>query len=112
MPDVEELSERALRHRAEQLATLTQHESFRALQAEAVKKEKRMLDSIMQRLMSGESLESLARQIDLDRGFINGMCYLTQAVPAGAARKLREADSRIENTEPEVDFWSYGEDES
>lgn len=73
-------------------------------------KQRRMMDALLQRLLSAEPIHDLSRQADLDRGFINGMNYLTIAVPTGAVRMLARADTRAEmGDEPDVDFWSYEE---
>lgn len=105
-------SEKALRHRAELLSSLPRAEAFQALADESRRKEQRMIESLMQRLLHGESLDSMQRQIDYDRGFIDGMKYLASAVPAGAESRLQRSDlASYEAEQPEEDYWNYGQPE-
>jgi hypothetical protein len=104
VPDGE--SARAIRHRAELLATLPKVEAFAALTQECERKERRMTEALMQRLLSGESLDVLQRQIDYDRGWIDAMRYITHAIPAGAERMLERQTQSLNESEPEEDFWS------
>lgn len=105
----EKLSERALRHRAEQLASLLQIDAFQALIRSANEKADRMRNALFSQVMLGVSLESNQRQIDYDRGFIDGMKYISERVPAAALSKLERnefgEEPETENTE---DRWSYG----
>lgn len=75
----------------------------------AESKERRIGEALFQRLMSTEPVETLAQQANLNRGFINGMRYLTVAVPTGAVHMLARADAQAPGNEPPVDFWSYEE---
>lgn len=104
-----EESTKALRHRAEQLSLLAGVEAFRVLITETGKKKSRMVEALMQRVLAGESLESIQRQVDYDRGWIDGMKYAVEGIPSGAARKLQQLDQGVDEPEPEQDIWSYDE---
>lgn len=106
-----EESRRKLRHRAEQLALLAGVEAFKTLVAETERKSERMIEVFTKRLLSGESLESMQRQIDYDRGFMDGMRCAVKEIPSGAARTLQRLDQGVEDPEPEQDFWSYEQSE-
>ena len=78
---------RILRRHAVLLAALSNTPAFRFLQGELEKKRGRMTQSLTARIMGGESLPNLQRQIDYDRGFVDGMLYPAQIV-AGAVNTV------------------------
>ena len=51
-----------------------------------------MKETLTARMMSGESLDTLQRQIDYDRGFVEGMAY-PKAIVEGAVRKTQEIEA-------------------
>lgn len=98
--------ERILLHAAETLTRLGRLDEFSFLLGEIEKKRVRMADSLAARLMSGEDVTVLQRQIDYDRGFITGMLYPFEVVK-GATERLKSFDEQ--NKEPEADMtdeWS------
>ena len=98
-----DLNARALRHRAEQLASLKKVEAFQFLAGEVQKKRGRMAEQLAAMILNGTE-EVPQRQVDWNRGFIAGMLYVTENVISGAERKL-EKDSEPED-ELEEDNWS------
>lgn len=105
-----DLSKRALRHRAELLASPPNIEAFQALGDECEKKKRRMVEELMSRVMRGESLDVMQHQVDYDRGWIDAMRYIVTAIPAGANRMLLRQLEQGSEAEAETDFWSYEED--
>jgi hypothetical protein len=107
-PEVD--SERALLHAAETIARLGNLSEFEFLHHEVEEKQERMKAALSSRMMSGESVATLQRQVDYDRGFVDGMLYPFKVV-RGAADKLRQLDEERESSEPEetTDMWrNYG----
>lgn len=102
-----EESERAYRHRTELVASLRGIEAFSMLGKVAQKKEEGIRKFWTARIERGEDLVALQRQFDYDRGWIDAMKYLTELVPAGAARTLATLDRGEEPDEPEEDYWNY-----
>ncbi len=72
------------------------------LQAEFEKKKNRMVEALVQRLLGGEDIVALQRQIDYDRGFIDGMNY-PERIIAGAEAKMAEVGRESEPDDEEVD---------
>lgn len=87
---------RALRHRAELFARLAAFEPFLELLKELGRKEIRMREMLVQRLLSGEAADQ--RQVDYDRGFVDGMKYAAQVVKA-AENTLIKADAAADAAE-------------
>lgn len=106
----ERAKERALRRTAEQLATLAKVGSFQYLVKELEKKAEQMKATLVALMMNGEDFKRLQRQSDYERGYIDGMKYVS-AVVAGAENKLRQLDQGEEPDEPEEDRWSYDDTE-
>lgn len=101
-------AERRVLHAAETLSRLGHLDEFAFLRAEIEKKRERMADTLASRLMSGEDMVSLQRQVDYDRGFIHGINYPFEVVK-GAMERLRKSDTENEEPEEETDEWSrYG----
>jgi hypothetical protein len=102
--------ERVLLHAAETISRLGRLEEFEFLRHEIVEKQDRMRQALAARVMGGESIEALQRQVDYDRGFVDGMMYPFKVV-RGATQKLAELDESRESSEPEEteDMWkNYG----
>lgn len=100
--------ERVLRHAAETISRLANLEEFAFLRSAVEDKQRRMQESLSSRLMGGEALESLQRQSDYDRGFVQGMLYPFTVV-ASATQRLVEWDSKADEPEEVTDMWSrYG----
>lgn len=95
-----QMTARALRHRAEQFAQLASFEPYKELLLELGRKEKRMRDLLLGRLMAGEEINQ--RQLDYDRGFVDGMKYVP-TVTAAAERTLERADEAADASESEPD---------
>lgn len=104
-----EESEKALRHRAEQLNTLAAVEAFAVLRAECAKTAERIGTQLKDLLLLPGPQEHVnQRQVDYNRGFVAGMKYATTDVPSGAARTLQRLEQGAkEPPEPEEDYWSY-----
>lgn len=99
-------TEKALRHRAELLASLKRVEAFLFLAGEAEKKGVAMRELVAQRVMSGEPLDVLQRQTDYDRGFVAGMRYITRDVIEGAERTAKKLEQAGADDKPEEkDIW-------
>lgn len=99
-------SPRALRHRAERLVTLARLDTFGLLAEEAAKKEDRMREDLVSRLHDPEAdIEMLKKQAEYNRGFSDGMRYVTEGVPGGAAKVLAQRESE-EEVETVVDRWA------
>jgi len=102
--------ERVLLHAAETISRLGNLDEFEFLRREVEMKQERMKTTLSGRIMSGESIESLQRQVDYDRGFVDGMLYPFSVV-RNAALKLAELDEQREASEPEEaeNMWrNYG----
>lgn len=95
-----QVTARALRHRAELFARLSAFEPFQELLNELGRKERRMRDMLLGRAMSGEAIDQ--RQVDYDRGFVDGMKYV-HAVTTAAERTLERADAEADAAESEPD---------
>jgi len=104
-----EESERALRHRTEQLALLAEVEAFKVLKAQCEKRAEDMSEQLLKWLLAPGPTEPLnQRLIDYNRGIIMGMKYATTDVPSEAARRLQRFEQGArQETEPEEDYWSY-----
>lgn len=104
-----EESQKALRHRAEQLNTLASVEAFKVLRAECEKTAERIAEGLKTLLLlPGPQDPVNQRQIDYNRGYIAGMKHATTDVPSGAARTLQRSEQGNEDeSEPEEDYWSY-----
>lgn len=102
---------RALRHRAEQLSLLAGVEAFRLLGVECEKTAGRIAEQLKNLLLAPGPTDPVdQRIIDYNRGYIAGMRYATTGVPSGAARTLQRLEQNVEDdSEPEEDFWSYGQ---
>lgn len=100
-----EQSERALRHAAEQLASLKRLEPWQFLKDTIAKKRVRMAEMVAQRILGDPNFtaELAQRQIDHDRGYVAGMKYVFDVVD-GAERTLSGARSSKPD-EAEEDFW-------
>jgi hypothetical protein len=100
--------QRVLRRHALLLSALTNTPAFVFLYGEIEKKQVRMSQTLTARLLGGEALDTLQRQIDYDRGFIDGMLYPRQVVEA-ALRTVAGAREEAEEPEEAVsDGWSRG----
>jgi hypothetical protein len=99
-------AQRVLRRAAERLAGLQKHPSFTLLTEKIEEKRVRMRDSLTARLMGGEPTQLLQRQIDYDRGFIDGALY-GKAIVDNAVRDLEEweAGEAVTETEEGTDGW-------
>jgi hypothetical protein len=102
-------SERALRHGAQQLVDLLKVPGFHFLQGEVEKKAERMMAELSARLMGGEEMVTLQRDVDRARGFIAGMRYVAVEVPKGATRTLERLEQEPETESEPKDGWSYGD---
>jgi hypothetical protein len=101
--------QRALRHRAQQLASLGQLPAFQVLRNEMEKQMDRLRDRLHAVLLSEDlPVAAMQRQADYNRGYADGMRYIAIAVIAGAMRKLEQPEVGPE-TEGEEDYWSYGQ---
>lgn len=96
-PDVE----RILQHRAELYIEMSKTPAFTEFVAEMERKEARLKDEIYSQVWGADPVNQ--REVDIRRGFIEGMRYL-QTVIAAAERKLNrlDADASAES-EPEND---------
>lgn len=99
---------RILRRHAVLLAALARTPAFTFLFDEVEKKRGRIKAAITSRLMGGEGMDTLQRQIDYDRGFIDGMAYPRQVVE-GAVKTVegieREEVETTTGEERSEDGW-------
>jgi hypothetical protein len=90
--------ERALRHRAELFASLEGQDAFAELLKELERKQERMVRTLVDGAMRGVEINQ--RQVDYDRGFVDGMKYIRQVVKA-ASNTLSKADAEASVSEPD-----------
>lgn len=91
-------AQRAIRHRAEVLVDLAKTDAFQLMQRELKLKSERMHKDFAAGLLIGEALDQ--RQIDYDRGFIEGLAYIDQMI-RGAEQVLARLDREQEKDQPE-----------
>jgi hypothetical protein len=101
---VTEESERVLRQRAEQIANLARLPAFNVLIEETEKRRIRDRQLLSRMLDADTPAVALQRQADYNRGFSEGMRYVTIQMPDGAARRLERAEMKEPESE-EVDYW-------
>lgn len=102
------LSQRALQHRAEMLVEMSKTDAFQALQRELEARKARMHAAFSARLMIGDEVDQ--RQVDYDRGFIDGLGYIDKMLE-GATNLLKRLDREADGeptSEPddEGDNWA------
>lgn len=104
----QELSARALQHRAELLVETAKTDGFGMVLRELDAKRERMRKTFADMAFAGEAVDQ--RQIDYDRGFIDGLAYIGKMIE-GAENVLKRldressAESEPENDDPEGDLW-------
>jgi hypothetical protein len=91
------------RREAERLAALQNHPSFRLLIDRIENKRHRMLGLLVDKVQGGEALGLVQRQVDYNRGFIDGALY-GKSVVDNAARELATGQETSE-PEEELDGW-------
>lgn len=83
------LSQRALQHRAEMYVELAKGDAFKSILGELATKKERMNREFADGLLAGEAVNQ--RQIDYDRGFIDGLGYISKMIE-GAENLLKRVD--------------------
>ena len=96
--------EHELRRNAEKLVPLRRVDAFAFLLTRLERKKERMVESLVQRVLSDGDLTKLQRQMDYDRGFIDGMNY-PERILASAAAMLAQPESEPDDEEVE-DLWA------
>lgn len=100
--------QRDLRRKAQQLDEVSKTPGWKVLEQALQARARRMKRAMLTLLMDGGvEVGLLQRQIDHDRGFVNGMLYVLTVVDK-AASKLKELEDELASEEPdeEEDHWS------